>query len=103
MLPRNGKHIERREISRLAPRFHIELRADAPDKSRRSAFRGKHTRQKEQVARLHRFRIHAKRLGGLRELDPELDETPLGRRCVCGHDGFSINWATFPSWRSAKA
>ena len=31
MLPRDGEDIERREVSRLAPRFHIELRADAPN------------------------------------------------------------------------
>src|SRR5262250_1520178 len=28
MLPRNSEDIERREVSRLAPRFHIEFRAD---------------------------------------------------------------------------
>jgi len=31
MLPRDSEDIERREVSSLAPRFHIELRADAPN------------------------------------------------------------------------
>jgi hypothetical protein len=31
MLPRDSEDIERREVSRLAPRFRIELRADAPN------------------------------------------------------------------------
>jgi hypothetical protein len=30
MLPRDSEDIERREVSRFARRFHIELRADAP-------------------------------------------------------------------------
>jgi hypothetical protein len=47
MLPRDREDIERREVSRLAPRFHIELRADPPDYFRRMAFRGKHPAQKK--------------------------------------------------------
>ena len=62
MLPRDSEDVEGREVSRLAPRFHVELRADAPDKFRRAAFGGKHPGQKKQVARLHRLRIDAKRL-----------------------------------------
>src|SRR5205807_4501496 len=31
MLPRDSQDVERREVSRLAPRFYIELRADAPN------------------------------------------------------------------------
>src|SRR5438093_13524879 len=31
MLPRDSEDVERREVSRLAPRFHIELRSDAPN------------------------------------------------------------------------
>src|SRR5215831_9555069 len=31
LLPRDSEDIERREVSRLAPRFHIELRAYAPN------------------------------------------------------------------------
>src|SRR5256885_8777161 len=78
MLPRDSEDIERRELSRLAPRFHIEFSADAPNEFRPSAFRRKHPRQKKQIARLHGFRIRAERLRGRRELDPELDETVLG-------------------------
>src|SRR5438132_3724409 len=69
MLPRNSKDIERREMSRLAPRFHIELRADAPNEFRGMAFRRKHPAQKKQIARLHRFHIGAERLRRRRELD----------------------------------
>src|SRR5689334_23050354 len=90
MLPGNSEHIERREASGLAPRFHIELSADAPDEFRPSALRGKHPGQKKQIARLHGFRIRAKRLRGCRELDTELGETVLGGRYVCGHDKYSF-------------
>src|SRR6476646_611917 len=46
MLPRDSEDIERREVSRLAPRFYIEFRADAPNEFRPVAFRGKHPAQK---------------------------------------------------------
>ena len=39
MLPRDSEGIERREISSLARRFHIELRADPPNYFRRVALR----------------------------------------------------------------
>src|SRR5207245_7695267 len=39
MLPRDSEGVERREVSRLAPRFHIALRSDAPDEFRPAAFR----------------------------------------------------------------
>ena len=78
MLPRDGETVERREVSRLAPRFHIQLRADTPNEFRRVAFRGKHPAQKEQIARLHRFHVGAERLRRRRELDAELFQTLLG-------------------------
>src|ERR1700682_4367330 len=39
MLPRNSEDVERREMSGLASRFHIEFRADVPNKFRSVAFR----------------------------------------------------------------
>jgi hypothetical protein len=78
MLPRDSEGVERREVSRLAPRFHIELRADAPDEFRRAAFGGKHSGQKKQIARLHRFRIGAERLRRRRELDAKFFQPLLG-------------------------
>ena len=45
MLPRDSEHVERREMSCLAPCFHIQLRADAPNEFRRMAFRGNHAAQ----------------------------------------------------------
>lgn len=51
MLPRDGEDVERREASRLASRFHIDFRADAPNEFRPVAFRGKHPAQKKQIAR----------------------------------------------------
>src|SRR5438876_124200 len=69
MLPRDSEDVERRKVSRLAPRFHIELRADAPNEFCPVAFRGKHPAQKKQMARLHRFHIGAERLRRRRELD----------------------------------
>jgi hypothetical protein len=55
MLPGDSEAIERRKVSRIASRLHVELRADAPDEFRRAAFRRKHPGQKKQIARLHRF------------------------------------------------
>src|SRR5436853_6626366 len=78
MLPRDSEDVERREVSRLAPRFHIELRADAPNEFRPVTLRGKHPAQKKQVARLHRFLIDAERFGGCRELDAKFFKPLLG-------------------------
>ena len=78
MLPRDRQGVERREVSRLAPRFHIELRADAPNEFRHATFRGKHPGQKKQIARLHRFRIGAERLRRCRELDAKFFQPLLG-------------------------
>jgi len=38
--------VERREVSCLAPRFHIELCADPPNDFRPTALRGKHPGEK---------------------------------------------------------
>ena len=78
MLPRDSEDVERREVSRLAPRFHIEFRADAPNEFRAVAFRGKHPAQKKQIARLHRFHIGAERLRRRRELDAKFFQPLLG-------------------------
>src|ERR1044071_4728264 len=72
MLPRDGEDVERREVSRLAPCVHIELRADASNEFRLAAFRGKHSAQKKQIARLHRFDIGAERLRWRWELNATL-------------------------------
>ena len=77
MFPRDSESVERREVSRLAPRFHIELRADAPNEFRPAAFRGKHPGQKKQIARLHRFHIGAERLRRRRELDTQVLSTAV--------------------------
>ena len=82
MLSRNREGVERREVGRFAPRFHVEFRADAPHEFRRAAFRGEHAGQKKQIARLHRFRIGAERLRWRWEFDAEFSETALGGRGV---------------------
>src|SRR5258708_30297313 len=74
---RNRKAVERSEISRLPPRFHIKLPADAPNELRRTAFRGQHPSQKEQIARLQRFHIGAERLRWRRELDAQIFQPRL--------------------------
>src|SRR6266487_4294456 len=74
----DSENVERREMSGLAPRFHIELRADAPNEFRPAAFRGKHPAQKKQIARLHRFHIGAERLRRRRELDAQFFQPLLG-------------------------
>src|SRR5450432_217179 len=78
MPSRHSEDVERREVSRFAPRFHIELRADAPNEFRRVAFRGKHPTQKKQIARLHRFHIGAERFRRRRELDAKFFQPLLG-------------------------
>ena len=78
MLSRDSERVERREVSRLAPRFHIELGADAPNEFRLAAFRGKHPGQKKQIAGLHRFHIGAERLRRRRELDAKFLQPLLG-------------------------
>src|SRR5256714_5213408 len=78
MLPRDGEDVERSEVSRLAARFHIELRAHAPNKFRAAAGRGKHPAQKKQIARLHRFHIGPERLRRRRELDAQFLQPLLG-------------------------
>ena len=82
-------------MSRLAPRFHIEFRADAPDEFRRAAFRGKHPAQKKQIARLHRFHIGAKRLRRRRKLDAEFFQPLLGARRR------EASWLPFANVRTA--
>src|SRR6266567_1581695 len=78
ILPRDSQDVERRKVSRLAPRFHIELRADAPNEFRLAAFRGKHPAQKKQIARLHRFCISAEWLRRRREFDAKFFQPLLG-------------------------
>jgi hypothetical protein len=78
MPPRDSEDVERREVSCFAPRFHIELRADAPNEFRPVAFRGKHPAQKKQIARLHRFHIGAERLRGRREVNAKFFQPPFG-------------------------
>ena len=78
MLPRNSENIECSEVSRLAPRLHVELRADAPNEFRRAAFRRKHAGQKKKFARLNSFHIDAERSGWHGELDGEFFQPLLG-------------------------
>src|SRR6266404_4777671 len=78
MLLRDGEGVERREVSRFAPRFKVELRADAPDEFRLVALGGKHTGQEKQVARLYCFHISAERFGRRRELDANFSQPLLG-------------------------
>jgi hypothetical protein len=80
MLPRDREDVERREASRFAPCFNIELRADAPNKFRAVTFRGKHPGQEKQIASLHCFYISAERLRRRRKLDTTLLQPLLGGR-----------------------
>ncbi len=79
MLPRDSEGVERREVSRFAPCFHVEVRPDAPSEFRPVAFRGKHPGQKQQIARLHRFHIGAERLRRRGELDAKFLSITSGR------------------------
>src|SRR5437660_229771 len=88
VLFRDSENVERRELSRLATGFHVELRADAPSESRPAAFRGKHSAKKEQIVRLHGFYVRAERLRRHGELDAEFVQPLLGAggpRAFAGH------------------
>jgi hypothetical protein len=69
MLAQDGEGVERREMSRLAPRFHIQFRAKVANEFRYRSCRGNHPAQKKQIAGLHRFDIHAERLWRRRKID----------------------------------
>src|SRR6202041_1398197 len=95
MLPSDSESIERREMSRFAPRFHIKLRSHAPHKLCASAFSGKHPGQKKQIARLYRFRVDAERLRGRREIDPKFLQPLLGAGWPGAFPGYLF---FFQSW-----
>jgi hypothetical protein len=52
--------------------LHVESGADAPDEFRFAAYSGKHSGEKNEAARLHRFRVDAERLRRCRKLDAKL-------------------------------
>ena len=85
MLPRNREDIECSEVTRLAPRLRVDLRADAPNEFRPAAFRRKHAGQKNQFARLNSFHIGAERSGWHGELDGKFFQpllcAPSGPEC----------------------
>src|SRR5258708_6804739 len=97
MFSRDSKDVKRREVSRLAPSFHIELRADAPNEFRRMAFRGKHPAQKKQIARLHCFHIGTERLRRRRELDPKFFQPLLGAGRPRAFAGYHLPTCAPPS------
>ena len=72
MPPRDSERVEGCQVSGLPSCFDVEFGADAPDEFRFAAYSGKHSGEKEQVARLHRFRVDAKRLRRRWKLDAKL-------------------------------
>src|SRR5260370_12283281 len=102
MLPRDSEDIERREVSSLAPRFHIELRADPPNYLRRVALRGKHPAQKKQIARLHRFHICPERLRRQWELDAKFFQPLLGAGRAGTFGGYHLPTCAPPSTCSSS-
>src|SRR6202023_2973123 len=102
MLPRNSEDVERREVCRRAPRFHIELRADAPNEFGHVAFRGKHPAQKKQIARLHRFHICPERLRRRWELDAKFFQPLLGVGRAGTFGGYHLPTCAPPSTCSAS-
>src|SRR5258707_13944835 len=97
MLPRDSEDVERREVSRLAPRFNIDLRADAPNEFRPVAFRGKHPAQKKQIAGLHRFHVDAEWLRRRRELDAKFFQPLLGAGRPRAFAGYHLPTCAPPS------
>jgi hypothetical protein len=55
VVPRYSERIERREVSGVATRFHVELGTDPSNKFRLAARRGKHTGKEKKIAGSHRF------------------------------------------------
>ena len=51
-------------------RFAVELRTEVPDEFRFASYSGKHSGEKEQVARVHRFCVDANGSGGTGSLMP---------------------------------
>ncbi len=72
MLPRDREGVQCGQTGRLVARFDVQLRAEAPNEFRLAAFSGKHSGEKEQAARLHRFGVDAERLRRRWKLDAEL-------------------------------
>jgi hypothetical protein len=72
MLPRDSEGVDRGQVSGHAPRFHIEFRTDAPDEFRFASDSGKHSGEKEQVARMRRLHVNAERLRRRWKLDAKL-------------------------------
>src|SRR5438477_591765 len=97
MISRNSEDVEGREVSRLTPPFHIELRADAPNEFRPVAFRGKHPAQKKQIARLHRLHIGAERLRRRRKLDAKFFQPLLGAGRPRAFPGYHLPTCAPPS------
>jgi hypothetical protein len=64
---------------RVAPGFHVELRADAPDGLCLAAHRGQHAGEEEERAGLHGHDIGAERLRRGRQSDAELIQPLFGR------------------------
>jgi hypothetical protein len=103
MLPCDGKGIECREPSRFLSGFDVELRADAPDKSRFAAFGGQHPGQKQQITRLHRLHINTERLWRCWELDAKFFQLLLGTGWPRALTGYHLptceppsTWSTSP-------
>src|SRR5262245_40094139 len=97
MLPRDSEGVERGEASRLAPRFYIELRADAPNEFRHAAFRGHHPGQEKQMAGLHRFHIGAERLRRSGKLDAKFLQSLLGAGRPRAFTGYHLPACAPPS------
>src|ERR1700684_4532307 len=72
MLARDSEGDDPPQPSRRTPCFHIEFRANASNEFGFAAYSGKHSGEKEQVARLHRFFVDAERLRGCGELDAKV-------------------------------
>jgi hypothetical protein len=78
MLPRDSQAVERRQVSGLPTRLDVEFRADSADVFRFATYRGKHSGEKEQVARLHRFRVDAEWRRRRWKLDAKFSSPLLG-------------------------
>jgi hypothetical protein len=97
MLPRHSEGLERSQPRCLAARLGIELGANAPNEFRCVPFRGEHSAQEKQVARLYSLHVDAKRLWRYWKLDAKFLQPLLGAGRPRAFSGYHLPACAPPS------
>ncbi len=103
MLPRRRESVQRGKVSRTSSVFDAQLASDTSHKLGDTALEGQRATQKEQVSRLCRLNVGAKRPWGMREVDTKVSQTFFSGsvRCVGGHDELCQKWLPSTEMHSA--